>query len=248
MIRRLHVSLLEATSACPRSLPRNCDCIRLAAAGTSRSRCRVPSPGETPVCTCGTSGCSGTRFVAHHQFPFATSTSSRWRPRSRSRCTTTPRSPTSSHSVLPVLGNVRTFNLLVLASGVLAAYAMFLFARRTVADDAAAWIAGLTFGFSTFMTARTIEHFSLVQTAPLVLFAYVFDRLRSSAPDSRPGRGTRCERRDGLSLRSFICRVLRADGCVRDRIFRGGDSRPHVSPGSPPYCSTARSWCLRGSC
>jgi hypothetical protein len=121
------------------------------------------------------------QIVAHHQFPFATV----------DILSMAPPVPLALHNyttladiiafpVLPVLGTVRTFNLLVLASGVLAAYAMFLFARRSVADDAAAWIAGLVFGFSAYMSARTIEHFSLVQTAPLVLFAFLFERARST--------------------------------------------------------------------
>ena len=81
--------------------------------------------------------------------------------------------------LLPMFGSVATFNVLLISSKVLSAYAMFLFARRVVADGAAAWIAGLLFGFSPFMSARAMEHFSLVQTAPLVLFPLLFDRLQS---------------------------------------------------------------------
>jgi hypothetical protein len=82
--------------------------------------------------------------------------------------------------LLPTLGTVATFNLLMMVSCVLAAYAMFLLARRLAQDTAAAWVAGLAFGFSPFMMARTMEHFSLVQTAALPLFVLLLDRLRTA--------------------------------------------------------------------
>ena len=79
--------------------------------------------------------------------------------------------------LIPLAGVVRTFNLLTIASPVLAAYAMFLLARRTTGDAGAAWFAGLAFGFSPFMNARATDHFSLVQAAPLPLFVLLFDRM-----------------------------------------------------------------------
>jgi hypothetical protein len=120
-------------------------------------------------------------IVAHHQLPFVT----------LEILSLSPPVPLALHNYttianivafpfLPLLGTVATYNFLLIGSGVLSAYAMFLFARRTVADNGAAWLAGLLFGFSPFMSARTMEHFSLVQTAPLVLFALLFDRLRSA--------------------------------------------------------------------
>lgn len=63
-----------------------------------------------------------------------------------------------------------TFNLLMLGSLVAAAYAMFLYALKRTGDAGAAFIAGLVFGFSPFMTARVTAHFSLVQAAPLPIF------------------------------------------------------------------------------
>lgn len=81
--------------------------------------------------------------------------------------------------LLPVLGTVATFNVLMIASCALSAYAMFLLARRLAEDSAAAWVAGLAFGFSPFMIARTMDHFSLVQTASLPLFVLLLDRLRT---------------------------------------------------------------------
>ena len=77
----------------------------------------------------------------------------------------------------PLLGTPATFNLLTLASLALAGYTMFLLARRLTGDTAAAWLAGLAFGFSPFMNARAMEHFSLVQAAPIPLFILVFLRL-----------------------------------------------------------------------
>jgi len=83
-----------------------------------------------------------------------------------------------AYPLLPLFGTVATFNLLVLASGVVSALAMFVFARRLTGDSAAAWAAGLVFGFSPFMSARATEHFSLIQTAPLATFALFFQNLQ----------------------------------------------------------------------
>ena len=69
-----------------------------------------------------------------------------------------------------MFGVAATYNLITIGSGVLAAYAMFLFAARRTGDYAAAFIGGLLFGFNPFMTARTTAHFSLVQAAPLPIF------------------------------------------------------------------------------
>jgi hypothetical protein len=120
-------------------------------------------------------------IVAHHHLPFAT----------LEIMSLAPPVPLALHNytavadllafpLIPLLGTVRTFNILIIGSGVLSAYAMFLFAHRITRDTGGAWLAGLLFGFSPFMSARTSEHFSLVQTAPLVLFALLFDRLRSA--------------------------------------------------------------------
>jgi hypothetical protein len=86
--------------------------------------------------------------------------------------------------LLPLIGVVATFNLLVIASGAVAAWAMFACARRLTGDTAASWVAGLAFGFCPFMSARAMEHFSLVQTAPLPIFVMLFERLHF-----RPTRG-----------------------------------------------------------
>lgn len=85
----------------------------------------------------------------------------------------------------PAVGIVATFNLLTLGSLVLSAWAMFVLARHLTANTGAAWIAGLAFGFSPFMSARATEHFSLIQAAPLPLFALCILRLLA-----RPGIGS----------------------------------------------------------
>ena len=82
-----------------------------------------------------------------------------------------------AYPLLPLFGIVATFNLLVIGSGVVAAHAMFVCARRLTGDTGAAWVAGLAFGFSPFMSARATEHFSLVQTAPLPIFVMLLERL-----------------------------------------------------------------------
>jgi hypothetical protein len=86
--------------------------------------------------------------------------------------------------LLPLIGTIATYNLLLIASLAFAAFAMFLFCRRAVGDDGAAWVAGLVFGFSPFMSARAMEHFSLVQAAPLPIFALLLARLHD-APSGR---------------------------------------------------------------
>lgn len=120
-------------------------------------------------------------IVEHHHFPFATlEILSLASPVPLALHNYTTIANILAFPLLPLLGTVRTFNILNIGSGVLSAYAMFLFARRATADTGGAWLAGLLFGFSPFMSARTSEHFSLVQTAPLVLFAWLLDRLRTT--------------------------------------------------------------------
>ena len=87
--------------------------------------------------------------------------------------------------LLPLLGTVRTFNVLVISSGVVSAYVAFVLFRRLTRDSAAAWVGGLLFGFSPYMTARSLDHFSLAQTAALPGFALALDRLRERPTTGR---------------------------------------------------------------
>src|ERR1700737_3332139 len=80
-------------------------------------------------------------IITHHSSPFFT----------REILSLTPPVPLTLHNyttvanilafpLLPILGTVATFNVLVIASGVLSAYALFLLARHYVHDDGAAWM------------------------------------------------------------------------------------------------------------
>jgi hypothetical protein len=126
-------------------------------------------------------------IVAHGTFPFFTteiiSGTARAVPLTLHNYTTAAN--IVAFPLLPLFGIVATFNLLILASTALSAYVMFLFLRERVQDEAAAWIGGLLFGFSPFMTARQMAHFSLVQAAALPAFALVLYRLRSGMPTVR---------------------------------------------------------------
>src|SRR4029453_13912058 len=93
-------------------------------------------------------------LIAHHAFPFFT----------RDILSLTPPASLALHNytavanvlalpLLPLLGTVATFNLLMIVSTVVSAYAVFLLARRSVRDSGAAWVAGLAFGFAPFMSA-----------------------------------------------------------------------------------------------
>jgi hypothetical protein len=87
--------------------------------------------------------------------------------------------------LIPAFGTVPTYNLLVMLGGALSAYAAFLLVRQQTGDGAAAWIGGALFGFSPFMTARQMAHFSLVQAAALPLFAVVLHRIVTEGPTWR---------------------------------------------------------------
>lgn len=117
-------------------------------------------------------------IVAHGNFPFLTlEVLPLTPPVSLTLHNYTTAANLAAFFLLPVVGTVATFNILTVASPVLAAYMMFLLARRTCGDPGAAWVAGLAFGFCPFMNARATEHFSLLQAAPLPLFALLFKRL-----------------------------------------------------------------------
>jgi hypothetical protein len=72
---------------------------------------------------------------------------------------------------------VTVFNLITIGSGVLGAYAMFVYASKRTGDGGAAFLGGLLFGFSPFMSSRAAAHFSLVQVAPLPIFGLVLFRM-----------------------------------------------------------------------
>ena len=110
--------------------------------------------------------------------------------------------------LLPIIGTVATFNLLLIASGVLSAFAAFVFLRRLSGDATAAWVGGLLFGFSPYMTARSMGHFSLVQAAALPAFALALDRVRE-----RPTTG-RAAVAGALVAVAFLCDPYYAVYCL----------------------------------
>ena len=121
--------------------------------------------------------------VANHAFPYRTSTI----------FSLDPLADLSLHNYtmfanvlgLPLvspLGVVTTFNLIYILLTIISAYAMYLLAREVSKSDAAAWLAGVLFAFSPALIARGTAHFSLVQAAPLPIFAWlllVAERRRS---------------------------------------------------------------------
>lgn len=158
-------------------------------------------------------------IVAHHQLPFSTF----------EILSLTPRVPLTLHNyttfanilafpLLPLLGTIATFNLLMISSGALSAYAMFVWARRSVGDAVAAWVAGLAFGFAPFMSARATGHFSLVQTAPIPIFAMLFERLHR-----RPSPGVAAAAGATVAW-AFLCDPYYAVYCLLIALFSIGYS------------------------
>ena len=73
-----------------------------------------------------------------------------------------------------------TYNLVVLSSLALSGFFGYLLAMRLTGRHGAAWVAGLLFGFSPFVIARTAGHLSLVTVAPLAAFWLSLDSLRTA--------------------------------------------------------------------
>jgi hypothetical protein len=80
----------------------------------------------------------------------------------------------------PLVGLVASHNILVLANLVAAALGMFLLACTVVRRPAVAWLAGLLFGFSPMLIARSEIHPSLSAAAPLPLFVLALFRLEAT--------------------------------------------------------------------
>jgi hypothetical protein len=110
--------------------------------------------------------------------------------------------------LIPLIGVLRTFNVLVLASGVMTAYAAYHYARARTGDAGAGWIAGLVFGFSPFMSARAAEHFSLTLAAPLPIFGLLMFRLYS-----QPSLGIACAAGATVAW-AFLCDAYYAVYCL----------------------------------
>ena len=78
--------------------------------------------------------------------------------------------------LMRVFAVVTTFNLVYLLMTVLSGWAAFLLARRVTGRVPEAWLAGLLFAWSPFMTTRGMGHFSLVAAAPLAIFLFILIR------------------------------------------------------------------------
>jgi hypothetical protein len=118
--------------------------------------------------------------------------------------------------LIPILGVVKSFNVLVLASGVMSGYAMYFYARVRTGDTAAAWIGGLLFGFSPFMSARAAEHFSLTLAAPLPIFGWLMFRMYA-----QPSMGLACAAGATVAW-AFLCDVYYAVYCLLIAAFMAG--------------------------
>lgn len=75
-------------------------------------------------------------------------------------------------ALVPMIGVVGAFNVGNLLLPAMAACTMFLLAFHLTRSAPAAWLAGLAFGFSPYMSARGLGHYSLVGSAPLPLVAW----------------------------------------------------------------------------
>ncbi len=148
-------------------------------------------------------------IVANHRLPFLTS----------EILALSPAVPLALHNyttfanvlafpLIPLLGVVKTFNALVLASGVMSGYAMYFYARMRTGDALAAWLGGLLFGFSPFMSARAAEHFSLTLAAPLPIFGWLMYRIYQ-----QPTMGLACGAGATVAW-AFLCDVYYAVYCL----------------------------------
>ena len=72
------------------------------------------------------------------------------------------------------------YNVVVLASLALSGFFGYLLVMRLTGRQGVAWLAGLLFGFSPFVIARTAGHLSLVSVAPLAAFWLSLDSLRKT--------------------------------------------------------------------
>ncbi len=110
-------------------------------------------------------------IVAHHRFPlFTQEILSMTPPVDLSLHNYTLFADVLAFPLIPIFGVTASFNVIYLAIVTLTAWTMFVLARTVIGRNAEAWLAGLMFGFSPFLVARSEAHFSLVAAAPLPVF------------------------------------------------------------------------------
>jgi len=78
--------------------------------------------------------------------------------------------------LIPVLGLVGAFNIVLILCVALSGWATFMLARRLGLGTMAAWSAGALFMASPALVARQTAHFSLIIAAPLPLFLWALLR------------------------------------------------------------------------
>lgn len=82
----------------------------------------------------------------------------------------------TSRPFVSLLGVIPAYNLLMLISLALTAYATFLLVRHLTTHSAAAFISGVIFAFSPFYLARTLGHFNFVVSSlwiPLYILFFI---------------------------------------------------------------------------
>ena len=109
-------------------------------------------------------------------------------------------------------------------------------------DAVAAWIGGLVFGFSPFMSARAGEHFSLTLAAPLPIFGILMFRLYAAAV----ARQLACAAGATVAW-AFLCDAYYAVYCLLIAALMAGysmfsveRSRPTVRPIWPRAADRSR--------
>jgi hypothetical protein len=134
--------------------------------------------------------------------------------------------------LIPWLGVVKTFNLVLLIVNVLTALTTYALARRvTSVTRFEAWLVGLAFAWSPILVARTTGHFSLVAAAPLSAFLLCLinaDRSRSARDAALAGL---CMAWAGFcdAYYAVFCLII-ALGYLASRLTRVTFAREPASP------------------
>ena len=133
--------------------------------------------------------------------------------------------------LLPWLGVVTTFNVVLLVAMILTACVTYALARRaTAASRAEAWLAGAAFAWSPVLVARSGAHFSLVAAAPIAAFVLcllIADRTRRTRDAALAGL---CMAWAGMTdpYYAVYCLLIAAGHVI------AGVLRVHVAPSQPP--------------
>ena len=165
--------------------------------------------------------------------PFLTSEILALAPRFRWRSTTTRRSPISWRSRSFRCWRRQTFNVLVLASGVLSGYAMDLYACARTGDAArVGWRTRVR--VSPFMSARAAEHFSLTLAAPLPIFGWLMFRIYP-----QPSAGLACAAGATVAW-AFLCDAYYAVYCLLIAGFMACYTMFSVETRAAPFGASGR--------